>query len=111
MIKHTEGVWELMKSNGELMVWSYDNEGNKIPICDISKLAAYAGIICNADKKEEVANAQLIAAAPELLEAAKDSLQYVRDNNYLDHGNPNHPSPLAEELQQAIEKAEGGRNE
>ena len=99
MTKHTERPW--------LVEDDYIVNDDGVTICRL-QLAPGDDI---GEQTSTNANAQLISAAPELLEAAKDSLQYVRDNNYLDHGNPNHPSPLAEELQQAIEKAERGRNE
>ena len=83
MSKHTPGKWEV---------------GEK----------CYDGIRIEVDKKCSVANvwgenneanARLIAAAPDLLEACKKAYKTL-------HGNPNIPAQLCVGLKQAIAKAE-----
>lgn len=79
MNKHTEGPWEVIDPPEGLPV-IFDKEG-------FSEIAH----ICvpeNAEPPEIYANARLIAAAPELLEALIMAKQLINANTLLDAGNP-----------------------
>lgn len=65
--KHTPGSWKL--SDDKLGVWG---NGNIVASCDAIKL----------DTDSKLANAQLIAAAPELLEALQDITRILEAFSY-----------------------------
>lgn len=103
--RHTEGPW--MKSNRTFLThnhperrWeSYVNTANTL---------AYVGCGVGETMEECVANAHLIAAAPELLAAAKlTALHFSRMDGNWDHfmGDDEHEAWTA--LNAAIAKAEG----
>lgn len=79
-MKHTPGPWEA--DGGDV----FSKEGRKY----------IALTILDVPKKERMANARLIAAAPELLEAAKDALELLTGLTI----------PEVKKLQKAIAKAE-----
>jgi hypothetical protein len=62
--KHTPGPWNVngMHDNGTPEVWVYDDKADQL----------VARVICETKRHE--ANARLIAAAPDLLEACKAAL-------------------------------------
>ena len=61
--------------------------------------------------KQQYANAQLIAAAPELLEAAK-KIQKLADENRIEITDNSHSAQLFfDELFKAIQKAEGDNDD
>ena len=95
MSKHTKGKWEVSEKNG-LQVITRDGE-----------TIAYTETCTGLEKDE--ANAQLISAAPELLEACKKALSIIE---YLGE---EHNTTAGEEeeklLKQAIAKAEGEQND
>ena len=86
-MKHTPGPWkaEIKPSMGRLMIHGFDNNA-------VCKMASVRSL------EENKANACLIVAAPELLEACKN---LENDNNAI----PKHAWDM---IQQAIAKAEGG---
>lgn len=89
LAKHTPGPWH---QNGSVVWSSGTKDRGNIATCDLR-----VGTHINID--QNVANARLIAAAPDLLAACKR----VRDD--LDAGE--HPGPFAAILDAAIAKAEG----
>jgi hypothetical protein len=76
----------------DLPVAVIENTEDGLGICEIGKRT-----------QENISNANLIAAAPDLLEACKEALAEMVDNMYDvdDH------HPLADKLFAAINKAEG----
>lgn len=85
MNKHTPGPWTIDNSNGA----TYINQGNQ-PIVPIT--------ICRLTSNHTTANANLIAAAPELLEA----LEGIRELMGIDW-----LLPEFDEAREAIAKAKG----
>ena len=72
MSEYTKGKWKAMQENlglghkGNIVVLVEDKGGTRIGICDI--------LDQNISPTEQTANAELIAAAPELLKACKEIL-------------------------------------
>lgn len=60
-MEYTKGKWEAELKLYPYSIWSKQKNGREIPIADVHKQP----------KDEELANAQLIAAAPDLYEALK----------------------------------------
>jgi len=92
-MKHTAGKWEYSEISsvvGSLI------SSNSVDIC---------AVIPQKDKSITEANAKLIASAPELLEACKQALKFIRcgDNMKQDLLIPTETS-----IEQAIAKAEEG---
>jgi hypothetical protein len=85
-MRHTKGPWKVDKSFGILEVCS-DSYG-------IAKIDDNCG--------KELANAQLIACAPELLEALEECL------NHFNYAEERASREYAEEVQKLINKAKGG---
>ncbi len=69
-MKHTKGPWGIHTSCGNLEIHPIGDEDGVEIIADIES-----------DGEEQQANAHLIAAAPELLEACKYVVQYHREND------------------------------
>lgn len=75
----------------------YRIESRSVTVCgDVSGIGSQAE-----------ANARLIAAAPDLLEAAKRLIAEGDEYTFRDRRNDMRDDPLIEELQAAIDKAEG----
>ena len=78
MSEHTPGPWtqkligESASRDGHVWVYSGDDEGGRM----VARISGY-------DDEQIIANARLIAAAPELLEALK-GLRDVNGVNYLE---------------------------
>lgn len=94
-MSHTPGPWKLVPAKRPSYRFVSANEWNK-----------FARVVVHmedneSDSKEGVANAHLIAAAPELLEAAEKALHYMRLHKYADQA-------WADDLASAIKKARGG---
>ena len=85
--KHTPGPWEVWEPHGEVYVIPCDMDDN------VARLLGSP----NWDWKELKANANLIAAAPELLEAAKLVLDELEYDSY----------EAVWRLAEAVAKAEG----
>ncbi len=100
-MKHTKGKWEVINiDNGfPTYVKVKTDQGDKL-LCDVCGLEDG---INNKDRLiEQIANARLIAAAPDLLEALKMSRWLLNVNTLLDAGNP-----ASIKIDTAIAKAEG----
>jgi hypothetical protein len=117
-MEHTKGKWKVSTwddTNGHCG-WSIESDERNIA-------TVYAGIVFaprkdgdeykHPDNKESIANARLIAAAPELLEACKEAIEGFEnvfkreclcgaDQLYGDH-----PKCTICKLRAAIQKAEG----
>jgi len=93
--RHTPGPWT---AYGRQVSGSHGEYPLGIMVADCNVTPERGEVECKS-------NARLIAAAPELLEAAKDMLEYF-DMAYGEHGENNSPAVIA--LHEAISKAEGG---
>ncbi len=98
-MKHTPGPW-YMEANEAELYYEVNGEMQKMIAIgtakDESPILAYVPTTWDEDK----ANARLIAAAPELLEACKGVM------DMLDGEFPGHP--MSERVRKAIAKAEKG---
>ena len=92
---HTPGPWRIGKSyaEGEIAI----RNGNDMEEC--------LAVVCSINEVEPEANAQLISAAPELLEACKLAHEIAFFNQHVSG-----MIALAEICRKAIAKAEGGEN-
>ena len=99
MSQPTPGPWIASKPTGdtEPITWGHvDVEGGS------------GGLIATTWNDDDLANARLIAAAPELLEAAKAALAKLTDiERYGEHAD----NPLPVQLRTVIAKAEGRHHE
>lgn len=69
-VSHTAGSWELIEKDGKAVPHVYPDRGNfLLKICEVKG---------NSDE-EAMANARLIAAAPDLLAACEDVLPLIQD--------------------------------
>jgi ribosomal protein S18 acetylase RimI-like enzyme len=88
--KHTPGpwtieVWEYAMGNPPQRELAVQTESNRIAVIDWDQGQDNPYTIKD---NEARSNALLIAAAPELLEAAKRALGLIRDTWNMEHGNP-----------------------
>lgn len=95
--KHTPGPWE---TGGVMTLVEFRPEGWNAPMC----IADCHTKNAPQSETERVANARLIAAAPELLEACKAAM----NDKYARFGMTKDNYPVREILARAITKAEGG---
>ena len=103
--KHTKGPWEMLhEKDGD--IWVFGNQKGRSAICRFlppKNKYIHGETIETIDLIEEnIANAKLIAAAPDLLEAAEQVVA-AYGCECLDEGPKNHCPMCA--LQQAIRKA------
>lgn len=111
---HTSGPWRIHRCyaneqtriashNGETWEYTqtYVSQGDKI-IAQVQHQSTDGGWPHVHDVQEMWANARLIAAAPELLEALKWAVQQIKDDLDLDH------REAMDACLTAIAKAEGG---
>jgi transketolase len=103
MSKHTKGPWEVVRTDAGIIVRT---ESVKKTRAGASRYAAIGGFDRSDPEQlaEALANARLIAAAPELLEA----LEYLTGecDKEMDLDYNRHAAPLAKALA-AIAKAKG----
>lgn len=95
--KHTPGPWSV----NECHVYRYDDEYDET-ICDTSGAPTEAAFMSDVPDRAE-ANARLIAAAPELLEACKR----LMGRAFVGSHTPREQDPLWKLAHAAIAKAEG----
>lgn len=104
MTQHTPGPWEIIGTdriyNGEIIAPPETRHGSRNPVaiaCDFNRY----------DRDEErKANAALIAAAPELLEAADNFLNFFERVSLIEVTSDLGESLVA--LREAVAKAKGG---
>lgn len=94
-MKHTPGAWEvkIVEGNNHDEVYASIQPG----VAFVGKIGVYKKKL----SMEAKANAYLIAAAPELLEALKRAVQIMKDDDYF-------PQEY-EGFEQAIARAEGAK--
>lgn len=92
--KHTPGPWvgETAKSHGANITIYGTEAGDAVDVCDV----VYRG-----DETQVEANAHLIAAAPDMLEALEAALAY------LVMAGTDHAEPTRATIRAAIKKARG----
>jgi len=93
--KHTQGQWS----------WYEHGKTDTSPVKVETKDQVIAEVVYKTDHEERIANARLIAAAPELLDAAKAVLQ-IWDDLYYNQSDPEEREAW-NTLRAAIAKAEG----
>ena len=93
-MSHTPGPWELVPAKNPSYRFVSADAWNKLARVVVRMEGQ------GSDSNEGVANARLIAAAPELLEAAEKALHYMRLHKYADQA-------WAEDLASSIKKARG----
>lgn len=102
--KHTPGLWAIQEYKGSSAPTIFQHETCE-PVAEVSNVGEDSD--GSRDKDEELANARLIAAAPELLAAIQDMLNRVewaqRPGQSVQAG----ILAGAEKLREAIAKAEG----
>ena len=106
MGKHTPGPWVASRmcpaiEEGIIRVWA---EGDG-PYIGLVRYSANPGI----SYEEAVANADLFAAAPDLLEALYEALPFINDD--LGAYKKGYVARVEKKIRAAIAKAEGGQNE
>ncbi len=103
MSKHTPGPWEYVRET-EHMGGYPCNVSHKVKVGQELLTVGCHGYGWGEPEKEIEANAHLVAAAPELLEACKDALAFVEE---LDRRGIAQEWSGEGALKAAIEKAEG----
>lgn len=94
LAKHTPGPWTARKAP-ERNAYAWDVEGAQGTVSIIARMALV-------DRVSEVeGNAHLIAAAPAMYEALKDSLLMIPD------GMTSNTHPIVQRIRQALAQAEG----
>lgn len=104
MAEHTPGPWTVNPWQARVDCGVIDPDGDLLPVCQMLWPTDYRS------EPETLANALLIAAAPDLLAAAKRSLQGWDNAIELAIILPQHRNTatiLADELRAAIAKATG----
>lgn len=77
--KGTQGAWRVSEKHGEYIYIRHDNNEPGAMSLNLAKVVARQSWV-----KEAEANAKLIAAAPELLDALQKALQHVRNQATVD---------------------------
>ena len=93
-MSHTPGPWKLVPAKNPSYNFISAHTWHKLTRVVVRMEG------CGSDSKEGVANAHLIAAAPDLLDAAEKALHYMRLHKYADQA-------WADDLASAIAKARG----
>lgn len=97
-IKHTPGPWGIFNHNGTICIDNRGGDGMRPCIVD------WTGFDTNdMTRRENEANARLIASAPELLEALRKALNYLENTE----GEFGIALESADACRAAIRKAEG----
>jgi hypothetical protein len=103
--KHTAGPWEIEpKERRDYPLFVMDKEGNRIAKCDGLNVADFGPT-----PEQCKANARLISASPEMLEALKATVAYLDNVTYIKvkkGGDGSLPYPKAL-IESAIIAAEG----
>ena len=95
--KHTPGPWITDdKQSGDVFRYVMPENGSVLPICRL-----------DVDRFEAEANARLIAAAPELLEALEAMLSHTADLDPMQGFRPEEDFSAVKQARAAIAKATG----
>lgn len=97
-MKHTKGPWKATERERVLGNYSYDIQQDERHPGNGGQVVARVALCVNT-MSEHDANASLIAAAPELLDAAKKAFAFTEDADWTE---------ILFALKAAIAKAEGG---
>ncbi len=109
MSGHTPGPWHVAGERGEWV-----NDSREMNVCRLNATVSVEpdGKVRDDGPKSHGANAHLIAAAPELLDACREALEFLRED--LEDGDPSVDDAAMRELMDvggllwtAIAKAEG----
>lgn len=112
-LTHTMGPWKISKHGIHRMDTDPDKDDEEYGIHIVAKDSYLPAQAYGTDKDEVVANAALIAAAPDLLEACKESLglaiAWAGYHQSLNNSPEIHPvhAEIISKIQAAIRKAEG----
>lgn len=99
MSEHTPAPWGFGNGReGERLILGDNGNGNYVAHVQIHQTPRAMGML---DEEEREANARLIKAAPDMLEALRFAAGDIRD------GYPNEACAVLEHLEEAIAKAEG----
>lgn len=101
MPKHTPGPWEVADDNRDTV------RVHRVGPIPKGKRYSIASLGVGRGDKEDKANAQLIAAAPNLLSAAKRMLEAVHSKDPAEPGTQRPDGGAVMSLKGAIAKAEG----
>lgn len=115
MAEHTPGPWRLcahLADHDQCScgyrggIWSGDGE---TIVCEIGGPSGAPGdeMIPRADRQTQFADAHLIAAAPEMLEALVAALPYIETAEEDDAYKPGAVAKITRQVRAAIAKAEG----
>jgi hypothetical protein len=102
-VKHTAGPWawsEDATSPGYFLV-----KGGETHVCIMQERDSDMGMDFDPDRGEAIANARLIAAAPDLLEAVKDARAMLQTVEVLDGEDGDPWSNALARMEAAIAKA------
>lgn len=108
--EHTPGPWRIGKVDHVVVADTPIKSKLKTSgINDPRTIKSYGGcLVAESVFKKE--NAQLIAAAPELLEAAEKGLEYIKNGIEYGYIDPDQASETPKLLREAIKKAKGENN-
>ncbi|MBB5663222.1 hypothetical protein GGE68_001398 [Rhizobium leguminosarum] len=112
--KHTPGPWQVTSISQDTGNIGVGHKEQRILIAEVTNAASFGDMLAGAmnrgggrfdqgDCHTQFANARLIAAAPDLLDALKLAESVYR-KNVVGHGEP---SSVLDAMQAAISKAEG----
>jgi hypothetical protein len=99
MNKHTPGPWKAIDVTSEKSLVYRRIDGNG------KKMIGFAGVYKMKDKSESEANARLIIAAPELLEALHDIVGDLAEEYFIRAGTYTDGEPLQAALRSALDRA------
>lgn len=103
MSKHTQGLW---KVDGITELCIYDVDSRFIGLASITSIKG-SNDTYNEAYEEAKANARLMAAAPELLEALEAIQKHWNNEDNAYYGMDDELFPIMETAKQAIAKARG----
>lgn len=100
--KGTPGPWRVSEKHGDLIDIRHENNEPGAMSLNLAQVVARQSWL-----KEAEANARLIAAAPELLEALRDMVALVKSRAYPQPDKPSSDWGRAEAAEDVIRKATG----
>lgn len=107
-MSHTLGPWIVVSRNGYLTIRKQFGEHHHMDICNAVHGYMYQQEkYGNTEEDNQMANANLIAAAPEMLEALEAADRLL---TWMESGNVSkepEPKPIRRQIEMAINKAKG----